>query len=397
MNSSKPNYKRTMYSCFVAYIDQAIVASFAPLLFVMFHRSYGIPLSKITLLITINFVVQISVDLLCVKFVDKIGYRAAMILAHLTSAAGFIGLAFLPDLFADPFTGLLIATMVYAIGGGLLEVVVSPIVESCPTDNKEMAMSMLHSFFCWGCLAVVLLTTAFFKIFGIENWKVVACLWAVLPLANMVSFFTCPIAPLLEEGEKGLSVRELLRNRNFWIIIVLMACAGASELSVSQWASTFAESTLGISKTLGDIMGPAFFALLMGISRTVYGKFGDKIDLSKFMTGSAVLCIIAYIMISLVPVPAINLIGCGIAGFSVGIFWPGTFSRAAATIRGGGTAMFAIMALFGDLGCSGGPTLVGEISSLCGDNLSVGLAFGMIFPIVMIIGLIALDRRAKKG
>ena len=395
-SASKLNYNHTIYSCFVGYIVQAIVNNFAPLLFLTFRSSYGIPLSKITMLITINFVIQLSVDLISVKFVDKIGYRASAVLAHLFSALGLVCLAFLPDVLPDAFAGLLVSVIIYAIGGGLLEVIISPIVESCPTDNKEMAMAMLHSFYCWGSLAVIILSTLFFNFIGINNWKIMACVWAVVPFLNMFVFMKVPIAPLLPEGEKGMSLKELFMTKTFWIVVVLMICAGASELSVSQWASTFAENTLGISKTMGDIMGPAFFALLMAISRTIYGKFGDKIDLSKFMIGSAVLCVIAYAMVAFVPVPMVNLIGCGIVGFSVGIFWPGTFSRASATIKGGGTAMFALLALAGDIGCSGGPTLVGEISSAFGDNLSVGLGFGIIFPLITILGLVLLMKDGRK-
>ena len=390
------NYNRTIYSCFAAYIVQAIVNNFVPLLFVTFRSEFNIPLSKITLLITLNFLIQLCVDLCSVKFVDKIGYRASAILAHILATVGLASLAFLPNIMPDPFIGLLISVFFYAIGGGLLEVIISPIVESCPTDNKEMAMSLLHSFYCWGQLAVVLISTAFFQFIGISNWRIMAIIWAIFPLANMFSFFTCPLAPILPEGEEGKSLKELLTDKIFWVVVVLMACAGASEQAVSQWASTFAETSLGITKTLGDLLGPAFFALLMAISRTIYGKFGEKMNLTKFMIGSGVLCVISYLMICLVPVPMVNLIGCGITGFAVGIFWPGTFSKASASIRGGGTAMFALLALAGDVGCSGGPTLVGMVSSAFGDNLSAGIGFGIIFPVLMILGLVALEKIPSK-
>ncbi len=390
------NYNRTIYSCFVAYIVQAAVNNFVPLLFVTFRSEFNIPLSKITMLITINFLIQLCVDLISVKFVDKIGYRASVILAHICAALGLVCLAFLPSVLPDPFVGLLIAVIIYAVGGGLIEVMISPIVESCPTDNKEMAMSMLHSFYCWGSLAVVLISTLYFKLFGIANWRIMACVWATLPLLNMVSFFSCPLAPVVPEGEEGKTVKQLFCDKMFWIVVVLMICAGASEQCVSQWASTFAETSLGVSKTLGDLMGPAFFALLMAISRTIYGKFGDKMELTKCMIASGVLCVISYVIIAFAPLPIFRLIGCGITGFSVGIFWPGTFSKASAAIRGGGTAMFALLALAGDIGCSGGPTLVGFVSSAFGDNLTAGLGFGIIFPLLMILGLIALKKLSDK-
>ena len=380
-------FQKTVYACFVGYIVQAIVNNFAPLLFLTFHRSYGIPLSKITFLITINFAVQLLVDLVSVKFVDLIGYRAAMVLAHLTSALGLALLALLPGLFADPFIGILIAVILYAIGGGLLEVVVSPVMQACPTPNKETAMSLLHSFYCWGHVGVVLLSTLFFAVFGINNWKVLAVLWALVPLGNLFAFLFVPIASLIEEGGTSMKLGELLKNRLFWILMMLMICAGASEQAVSQWASAFAEQALGVGKTIGDLAGPMFFAVMMGLSRLIYGKKGENMDLKKTITASAALCLISYLLISLSPVPALSLVGCGICGFSVGIFWPGTFSIAAPALPAGGTALFALLALGGDVGCSGGPTYVGLLSSAFGDDLKKGILCAVIFPVLIIVGI----------
>ena len=380
-------FQKTVYACFVGYIVQAIVNNFAPLLFLTFHRSYGIPLSKITFLITINFAVQLLVDLVSVKFVDLIGYRAAMVLAHLTSALGLALLALLPGLFADPFIGILIAVILYAIGGGLLEVVVSPVMQACPTPNKETAMSLLHSFYCWGHVGVVLLSTLFFAVFGINNWKVLAVLWALVPLGNLFAFLFVPIASLIEEGGTSMKLGELLKNRLFWILMMLMICAGASEQAVSQWASAFAEQALGVGKTIGDLAGPMFFAVMMGLSRLIYGKKGENMDLKKTITASAALCLISYLLISLSPIPALSLVGCGICGFSVGIFWPGTFSIAAPALPAGGTALFALLALGGDVGCSGGPTYVGLLSSAFGDDLKKGILCAVIFPVLIIVGI----------
>lgn len=355
----KQNYQLTMYACFIGYIVQAIVNNFIPLLFVTFQKSYDIPLTQITLLITLNFGIQLVVDMLSAGFVDKIGYRASSIIAHVCAAAGIALLTVLPEALPDPFSGILIAVFIYAIGGGLIEVLVSPILEACPTDNKETAMSLLHSFYCWGHVGVVLISTLFFSIFGIENWKILALCWAVVPAANIILFVKAPIYSLHEEGEKGLTLHQLFTRRIFWVMMLMMVCAGASEQAVSQWASTFAEQGLGVSKTIGDLSGPMSFAALMGLSRLLYGKFGDRIDLDRFMQLSCLLCIAAYLCISLVPVPAFGLVGCAVCGFSVGIMWPGTFSKASASIKGGGTALFAMLALAGDVGCSGGPTLAG--------------------------------------
>ena len=391
-------YQKTIYACFIGYIVQAIVNNFVPLLFVTFHDSYGIPLSKITLLVTFNFGLQLLVDLLSVGFVDRIGYRASMLLAHGLSAVGLFLLPVLPELFADPFTGLLIAILIYAVGGGLLEVLISPVVESCPTDNKEKAMSLLHSFYCWGQVGVVLFSTLFFAVFGIWNWKILAMLWAVIPVLNGLFFIGVPIAPLIEEGESGMKLTELLKNGLFWILFLMMLCAGASEQAVSQWASALAERGLGISKTLGDLAGPMTFGILMGISRAFYGKYGDKIRLERFMGASVLLCIASYLLIALVPVPALGLVGCALCGLSVGIMWPGTFSMAAASMRRGGTALFALLALAGDLGCSSGPTLAGFVSGVYGDNLRRGILAAVIFPVVLLVSLqVVKHRRPVEG
>lgn len=383
----KNKYQKTIYACFIGYIVQAIVNNFVPLLFLTFENTYHIPLSQITMLITINFGVQLLVDLLSTGFVDKIGYKASILIAHVASALGLLGLVILPEVFPSAFAGLLTAVMIYALGGGLIEVLISPIMESCPTENKEKAMSLLHSFYCWGHVGVVLFSTIFFRVFGIEHWKILTCIWVVIPIINAIIFTSAPVAPLVEEGESGMSMVQLFKNKVFWVLMLMMLCAGASEQSVSQWASTFAEKGLGVSKTLGDLAGPMAFAVLMGSARAFYGKFGHKIDLDKFMLGSGVLCIISYLCISLTPSPVLSLVGCAICGLSVGIMWPGTFSKASASIRNGGTAMFALLALAGDLGCSGGPTLVGYVSSMAQENLKCGILAAIVFPILMILGI----------
>ena len=324
----KNNYKMTMYACFIGYIVQAVVNSFVPLLFVTFQTEYHIPLTQITLLITVNFVIQLVVDLLSAGFVDKIGYRASAIIAHACAGTGIFLLTILPELFSNPFYGILLAVMVYAIGGGLIEVLISPILEACPTDNKESAMSLLHSFYCWGCTGVVLLSTLFLALFGTSHWKILALIWVLLPTANLILFTKVPIYSLHEEGESGMSISELFRVKVFWLLMAMMLCAGASEQAVSQWASTFAEKGLHIQKTVGDLVGPMMFSVLMGLSRLIYGKYGEKLNLDRFMKGSCVLCVASYLCISLVPVPIVGLIGCAICGFSVGIMWPRTFSKA---------------------------------------------------------------------
>lgn len=384
-----------MAACFIGYIVQAIINNLVPLLFLTFEKTYRIPLQQITMLISINFGIQLLVDLLSAAFVDKIGYRTSIILAHACSVAGLFGLVLLPECLPSAFAGLLISVIVYALGGGLLEVLVSPIMESCPTDNKEKAMSLLHSFYCWGHVAVVLLSTLFFQVFGIQNWKILVCLWLVVPIVNGVLFAKVPIAPLIGEGETGMTMFALFRDKTFWLLMLLMLCAGASEQAVSQWASVFAEKGLGVSKTVGDLAGPMAFAVLMGSARAFYGKFGERMDLDKFMAGSGILCMVSYLCISLAPYPFVSLVGCAVCGLSVGIMWPGSFSKASAAIRSGGTAMFALLALAGDVGCSGGPALVGVISSACSDDLKKGILAAIVFPVLLVAGILGLKLRQR--
>ncbi|HOE07267.1 MAG TPA: MFS transporter [Treponemataceae bacterium] len=389
----KLTYKHTVYACFTGYIVQAIINNFAPLLFLTFQTSYNIPLAKITLLITLNFSVQLITDLLSPLFIDKIGYRVSVVLAHIFSALGLVLLPVLPSFFSDPSTGLFIAVIVYAVGGGLLEVLISPIVEASPTDNKEKAMSLLHSFYCWGHVGVVLISTLFFVLFGTVNWMYLSLFWALIPIANTFFFLKVPVNHLIADGERGLTLNELFKTKAFWLLIVLMVCAGASEQGVSQWASVFAERGLGVSKTAGDLAGPTLFALMMGLSRLYYGKYGDKIHLARFMKLSIVLCIASYLLISFSPFPVLGFIGCALCGLSVGILWPGTFSTASKLIKNGGTSMFAFLALAGDLGCGGGPTLVGLVSSASGGNLNTGVLAGIVFPVLLLILLIAAGKK----
>ena len=382
----KYSYDCTMRACFTGYIVQAIVNNFVPLLFLTFQRTYHIRLQKLTLLVPFNFGIQLLTDLLSVAFVDRMGYQASMVLAHILSALGLICLTVLPEWMGHPFAGILISVIVYAVGGGLLEVLVSPVVEACPSTHKEKAMSMLHSFYCWGHVGVVLFSSIFFKLAGIENWKLLAVLWAVIPILNALIFTRVPIAPVLPEGEEGMTIVTLFQNRTFWLLFVMMICAGASEQSVSQWASLFAEKGLGISKTAGDLAGPMAFAFLMGASRAFYGNYGEKINLDRFMAVSSVLCILSYLCLVFMPVPVLSLAGCALCGLSVGILWPGTFSRASKALPAGGTALFALLALGGDIGCSGGPTLVGMVSGMCKGNLKIGILAALIFPVLLLTG-----------
>ena len=391
----KSKYQKTLIACYLGFITQAITANFTPLLFLTFHRTYQISLGRIAFISTAFFFTQLLVDLFCAKYVDRIGYRRSVIASEVFSASGLIGLAFLPSLLPDPYVGILISVIIYAMGSGLIEVLVSPIVEACPFDNKESVMSLLHSFYCWGSVGVILLSTIFFAIFGIENWRILACIWALIPLYNTFNFISCPIESLTEEGE-GFSIRQLFHIPIFWIALILMVCAGASEISMAQWASAYVESALGISKNIGDIIGPCLFAIMMGISRFFYGKYGEKLDLMKFMIASGILCLICYLLAALAPLPFLNLVGCSLCGFSVGIMWPGTISIASKKIPLGGTAMFAFLAMAGDLGGAVGPGIVGLVTQAANDNLKIGVLAGCVFPAVLVLSVLLLKRKREK-
>lgn len=388
----KFTYKSTIFACFASAVVQAIVVNFAPQLFITFQNTYHIALAQITWLVAINFGVQLSVDFLSTFFVDRIGYRICIVAAQLAAALGLILLAVLPDIM-PPFAGLMIAVVIYAIGSGLIEVLASPIMESCPTDNKEKAMSLMHSFYCWGHVGVVLLSTGFFILFGVENWKTLAMIWALVPIINGFLFWKVPIVPLIPEGERGMTVRELFANKKFWLFILMMLCSGASEQAVCQWTSAFAEQGLGVSKTVGDLAGLLTFAALMGTARGIYGKFGDKLDIEKCMIGSAALCMIGYLMTSLSPWPIVSLAGCSVCGFAVGIMWPGTLSKASLALPAGGTAMFALLALAGDVGCSLGPSTVGFVSDISEGNMQQGILATVVFPVLMLLGLLFARKR----
>ena len=395
--SKKLNYNHTIYACFSGYVVQAVTVNFTPLLFVTLQSSYGISLDKITLIVTINFGIQLFIDLIASRFVYKIGYRAAAIAAQIFAALGLVGLAVLPDVMPDPYIGILIAAFLYAVGGGLDEVIISPIVEQCPTKRKEAAMSLLHSFYCWGQMFTVLASTAFFVIFGIENWQYLACIWALIPVANIVFFALVPIPPVGgEDGGETIKMGKLFRMKRFWILALIMMCGGAAELCISQWASAFAQTGLGVTKTVGDLAGPCLFAGLMGLARVFYAKFSDRLNMQNAMIGCGALCIVSYLLAALSPIPALGLVGCALAGFAVGIFWPCALSLGAISIRHGGVTLFAMMALFGDLGCTSGPTLVGMISDAFGGKLNIGILFSLVFPILLILGILLFKRNMKQ-
>lgn len=391
----KQNYKKTLYACYLGFVTQAISANFAPLLFLTFKSTYGISLEKIAMIPMIFYLSQLLIDLVATKFADKIGYRACVVASQILSAVGLVSMTFLPEILPVPFWGIMISVILYAIGSGLIEVLVSPIVEACPFENKDGVMSLLHSFYCWGAVGVIIGSTLFFFLFGVKNWKILALIWAIVPLINTFNFLWCPIKRL-DEDAKSMSIKSLLKTPIFWLMIVLMICSGSSESTMAQWASAFTESALDVPKIIGDLSGPCLFAAFMGVSRLLYGKFSQKLKLSKVMLISGAMCVGCYLLSSLSPIPVVGLIGCAVCGFSVGIMWPGSISISSQTCPNGGTAMFAFLALAGDLGGTVAPAMVGSISEAAGGNLKVGLLVATVFPIILVLTLTLLKTVKKK-
>ena len=390
------NYKKTLAACYLGFVTKAITANFKPLLFLTFVNTYGVTFEKIAMIPLVFYLTQLLIDFAATKFADKIGYRTCVVASQVLSAIGLLLMALLPELLSAPFIGILISVVLYAIGSGLIEVLVSPIVEACPFENKDGVMSLLHSFYCWGAMGVVLGSTLFFALFGIEKWKVLVFIWALVPLYNAFNFMNCPIERLVEDG-KSMGIRELLKTPIFWLMILLMVCSGASEATMAQWASAFTESAIGVSKTVGDLAAPCLFAMFMGVSRVLYGKFSQKLDLTKVMLACGTMCVGCYLLASLSTLPILGLVGCALCGLGVGVMWPGSISISSQRCPRGGTAMFAFLALAGDLGAMVSPTMVGGLSEVAGANLKTGLFVATMFPLILVVGLLILRKLVRNA
>ena len=394
--TKQKNYKKTLVACYLGSVTQAISANFAPLLFLTFKSTYGITLEEIAMIPLVFYLTQLLIDLAATKFADIIGYRACVVASQVLSAVGLVLMAILPEILPVPLIGILISVVLYAVGSGLIEVLVSPIVEACPFENKDGMMSLLHSFYCWGAMGVILGSSLFFAVFGVENWKILTFIWALVPLYNTFNFINCPIERLIEDG-KSMSISKLLKTPIFWLMIILMVCSGASEATMAQWASAFTESAIGVSKTVGDLAGPCLFAMFMGISRMLYGKFSEKLDLTKVMLVCGIMCAGCYLLASLSSLPILGLAGCSLCGLAVGIMWPGSISISSQKCPRGGTAMFAFLALAGDLGAMVSPAMVGSLSEMAGGNLKSGLLVATIFPVILVFGLLILKKKVSKA
>ena len=394
--TAQSKYRKTLIACYLGFVTQAIAANFAPLLFITFSRTYRLTIEQLAVIPLTFYLAQLVTDLAAAKFADRIGFRVCVVASQVLSAAGLAALAFLPDALPLPLAGIIAAVILYAVGSGLIEVLISPIVEACPFENKDGMMSLLHSFYCWGSVGVILGSTLFFVLFGTQHWRILAVLWAVLPLVNAFNFISCPIERLVEDGE-SMGIRQLFRTPLFWLLALLMVSSGACEISMAQWASAFTESALGVSKTVGDLAGPCLFSVLMGISRAVYGAKSEKLDLVRTMLCCGLLCFLCYLLASLASSPVLGLAGCALCGISVGIMWPGSLRISSQKCPKGGTAMFALLALAGDLGGSAGPALVGGVSGASGGDLKTGLLAATVFPVLLTVSLLILKRTVHRA
>jgi len=391
----KLSFAHTRFGCYICFIIQGLVNNYAPLLFATFSKEYSLNLDELAILVSFNFLMQMVVDAMGVLFTEKIGFRRGMIIAHLTSFLGIAGLAIFPEIM-PPFAGLLLASAFMALGSGFIEVLATPIVESLPNEENAAAISLLHSFYCWGHIGIVLLSTLFFALAGTENWQILTLLWAILPLANGILFLFVPLVPARSGAHEKKSPFAAFRYAEFPLFMLLMFTTGAAEQAIAQWVSLFAETGLGVSKTVGDLLGPCLFGLLMAISRTFYGAMGGKINLSRFMTGCVIGIIAGYAVTIFVPNPVISLMGCGIVGLCIGIFWPGALGLADKRIPRGGPSMVALMALAGDIGCALGPGVVGAAAERMGGDLRGGILCAMVFPVAALIVMLLVQCRKKK-
>lgn len=388
----------------MCFIIQALIINFPPILFLHFSTTYGIPLSKITFLVIINFACQFCLDMLSAIFAKHLSYKVMIVASNILAALGLASYAFLPEILPNAYLGLVIATLISAMGSGLIEVIANPIMQSCPKPKKNFSMGFLHSFYCWGALGVVLISTLLLLWTGMGSWKLLALLWALIPAVNTVIFLVSPMNQPSAELEETSSLSKLVKTKMFWLFIFIMILGGACEQAMAQWASAFAETVLTeinivpeSAKLFGDLLGPCFFALTMALSRMIYPKVCEKYDLRRVMILSSILCAICYAVAAITQNPFVSLIGCGVCGFSVGIMWPGTLDLAGKTCTFVGTALFAMLSLAGDLGCLTGPALIGFTADILGGNLKAGMTAAILLPSLLTVILLLFKAKPQKN
>lgn len=377
----KINYTPTKISAYVGYFVQAIVNNFLPILFVAFQDIYGIGYEKLGRLIVFNFITQMVTDILSPKIISLLGYRKTAVMCQLIAALGLTLAAVLPNVLPNAYIGIVLAVIVYAFASGLMEVIISPMIEMLPTSNKSGNMSLLHSFYCWGQAITTVGTTLLLSAFGYRGWTYIPLIWAIVPFINAFSFIRVPIVEPQPE-RKSDSFRVLFSDRRFRVFMLIMLCAGASEIAMAEWASVFAQNALGVSQIAGDLAGPCAFSLFMGLGRLLYAAFSEKISYRSTVIVLGLCCAVCYYIAAFASIPIFALAACALCGFTVSILWPGTISAGAVAFPRGDAVMFSVFAMCGDIGCCIGPWLLGVVAEHF--TLNIGFAVSSFFPLLMV-------------
>lgn len=390
----KSKYTVTKITCYIGYVVQAVINNFLPILFIVFQDIYGLGYEKLARLIAVNFITQIITDFLTPKIVNKIGYRKAIILCQAAATTGLLMLGILPRFVSNVYPVIIFSIIVYAFGSGLIEVLFSPVIEHLPIDNKSGNMSLLHSFYCWGQAFTIIVTTALVSFFGYKGWANIPLVWAVLPFIDMLLFIKAPIVePKEDEKEQGF--KELFKNRKFKLYMLMMLCAGASEIAMAEWASMFAQQSLGVSKVIGDLTGPCLFAIFMGLGRIWYAAVSNKISFTKAIIVLNSICAVCYLGVAFCKISVLALVFCAVCGFTVSISWPGIYSLGAETFPKGNAVMYSTFALCGDMGCCLGPWVLGFVAEFFG--LNAGFAVATVFPITMVATALLVNKKDCKS
>ncbi len=393
-------YTLTKYASFITCFSTAITGNFSALLFLSFHRMYGISYTLLGLLILMNFGTQLIFDLLFSFCSGKFNLKFCVKITPLVMAVGLVLLGLAPVIFKNNiFFGLIFATVVASCGGGLSEVLSSSVIAAIPSNNPQRTMSILHSCYAWGVVIVVLVTTAFFRFFGIENWAALTLFFAIIPFVAFLMFLFSSVPDLEEDSEDSVQ-GNILKNKTMWLCVLAIFLGGAAECTMSQWCSTYLEQSFGITKAVGDVFGVALFGAMLGLGRTLFARFGKKIENALFF--GSVMASVCYLCAALVPVPAVGMLACAFTGFSVAMLWPGSLLAVQKLVPEKSVTMFALMAAGGDMGASLCPQLVGIItdavmnlnifSSASAEQISmkIGLLFATLFPVagIVVFGII---------
>lgn len=357
------SYQLTTISCFVGIFCQAVSSNITAILFIPLMTLYGLSYVHLGLLVGINFTTQVLVDIIASRLVDRYGFRVFVLPSDILAVIGLVLFGLTPVLFDNILTGLVFSTIIFSASCGLQEVMLSPIVNAIPHNDKGPAMALMHSFYAWGQVATIIITTLFLFFFGIENWQVIVFLWALVPLVNFFMFLAAPFPGVIHENQR-MTMRDLILKPFYLVALLAIMGGAATELVMNQWSSTFSEKVLELPKVTGDILGMCGFAVFLGLGRVLYGRYGSKINMNNVLVGSAAAAVVCYIAVAISPLPAISLAACAVCGLAASLLWPGTLVITAEKYPLAGAWIFAILAAAGDIGAASGPFAAGVITDL---------------------------------